>query len=675
MVPRVGEQGPRGQQQIQGGGGEEARRGQGRGQGAGGGRSTLPQEILRMMRRKASAKVVAMDFGGFLKIPEPAELHRWLKELGLLTQVEEVKKIDWVGRNEYERKVLVHMKEMQGAEWLEQDFSGGKDWTDQTTGTIIKIRARWEGQLWKDVVIRGINPQTLVTKVSEVFAEYGEVRKVSFLEMDGVRYDQASLQVRVREDAELPVFIFAQARGADTGQEEMERWELNFRGRPRVCFSCFRTGHLRQRCPQGVTFEALSASEGVRGTYARVVKGPQTQEQLDAASRRQERAAEELRLQEESDTITQGGANMAPVLRIVANVEGEQERQQRQEEQERQQRQEEQERLQRQVAQQLQEEQDRQKKLQEEQERKQKLQEEQERKQVLLEDEQRRELEEQKKFVQDQEKEEQLRQENVRKEKKIKLQEDEREQRERKRKEAKKVDLCSLASCSKPGGRRCTGCRTVSYCSYTCQKQDWKEGHQTTCKEVGWERSKKDFDKREAERQREAEEEQHLDDIEMEKFRHNEKERGRKRQLASPRTGLPESHRSRTSESNKSRKSSHRRRSRSGARLSQDKSLGNEAATPPVSLNVQYNLETGIVRNMSDRLFKSGGAHGTVKRTVPPASHGSAPTLSTAKKVARGNKDQELVAGDWANEMNRESLEEDVRSTSGALTIGSKGST
>ena len=89
------------------------------------------------------------------------------------------------------------MKEEQGAEWLEQEFRGGRDWTDQTTGTIIKIRARWEGQLWKEVVIRGINPQTLVTKGGEVFAEYGEVREINFIEMDNVKYDQASLHVRV----------------------------------------------------------------------------------------------------------------------------------------------------------------------------------------------------------------------------------------------------------------------------------------------------------------------------------------------------------------------------------------------------------------------------------------------------------------------------------------------
>ena len=64
---------------------------------------------MRLMRKKTSAKAVSMDFAGFLNIPDPAELHGWLKEQGVLAQVQEEKKIDWVGRNEFERKVLVHM--------------------------------------------------------------------------------------------------------------------------------------------------------------------------------------------------------------------------------------------------------------------------------------------------------------------------------------------------------------------------------------------------------------------------------------------------------------------------------------------------------------------------------------------------------------------------------------
>ena len=49
------------------------------------------------MRKKTSAKAVSMDFAGFLNIPDPAELHGWLKEQGVLAQVQEEKNIGWGG--------------------------------------------------------------------------------------------------------------------------------------------------------------------------------------------------------------------------------------------------------------------------------------------------------------------------------------------------------------------------------------------------------------------------------------------------------------------------------------------------------------------------------------------------------------------------------------------------
>ena len=40
-------------------------------------------------------------------------LHRWLKHLGFVGQIQDERRIDWVGRNESEKKVLVHMKKEQ----------------------------------------------------------------------------------------------------------------------------------------------------------------------------------------------------------------------------------------------------------------------------------------------------------------------------------------------------------------------------------------------------------------------------------------------------------------------------------------------------------------------------------------------------------------------------------
>ncbi len=52
----------------------------------------------------------------------------------------------------------------------------------------------------------------------------------------------------------------------------MERWEIDYRGRPRVCYGCYRPGHNRRQCKELVTFNQLSVPGGVKGSYAQVVR-------------------------------------------------------------------------------------------------------------------------------------------------------------------------------------------------------------------------------------------------------------------------------------------------------------------------------------------------------------------------------------------------------------------
>ena len=565
--------------------------GQDRSEGATGRRrGTIPHDIIRMMDNERKAKMVSLDFGGFAELPEIGAFHRWLKEQGVVGQDQERRSIQWVFRNEFVKKFFVHMKEDYGAEWLEQEFRGGKDWTDRETGRIIKIWARWEGQTWKEVIIRGIDPRTPRNMVEQGLKEYGEVRGLEFAQLDGITYNQAKVQVRVREGAKLPVYVFAETGETGLGKEErMERWELDYRGRPNVCFGCFKPGHVRHRCARPVTMTALLATGGAPGSYARVLRRPLSQEEVEEATRSLQLEATKVREQEEKEMDEQDPERLEreQILRkedvcdenanvqVAAQKEAAEKQELRQENIKKQQ--EEQDRLREAEVRRKGEEQ-RDQGLQEfarreqewnevarkEREECEKEEQKQEEKRKAV-DHAGRDLEEATaRWEQQQEEQQQHEEEAVKQEQKTKRIQGE--------KQNGKVEMCSLASCSKPGGKLCTGCRTVSYCSITCQTQDWKAEHGVRCKEVGWEKNKKEFDKKEAERQKEAEEEQKQEDMEAaleeEKFRLEEKERGRKRQLTSPRTGRPDSHRSRTSGSSKS---SHRKRSRSGARVSDGK--------------------------------------------------------------------------------------------------------
>ena len=42
------------------------------------------------------------------------------------------------------------------------------------------------------------------------------------------------------------------------------------------------------------------------------------------------------------------------------------------------------------------------------------------------------------------------------------------------------MPACENPGCSADGSKRCAGCKQVSYCSSTCQKQDWKS-HKSAC--------------------------------------------------------------------------------------------------------------------------------------------------------------------------------------------------
>ena len=225
------------------------------------------------MRRKAN--LLSLNFHMFMDIPEVMNLHKWMKDENLFGQEmrdDPRKGIDWIERNQYAKKFYIHMKEEQGAEWLMGQYGEqGRDWlVNEETGDTRRIMARWEGgPTWKELVIKGINPNTPQDVVKEVFGKYGETKEVKFVEVDGIWYNEASLLVKVEEGSQIPVFVFSTR---DDG-ELQERWEVMYKGRPSVCYGCYQPGHPRRECPnEQVTFETLRDGGG-QASWAQVAKG------------------------------------------------------------------------------------------------------------------------------------------------------------------------------------------------------------------------------------------------------------------------------------------------------------------------------------------------------------------------------------------------------------------
>ena len=246
-----------------------------RGEGGRGRQGGLPLSVKKMLDERKTKLVVSLNFHMFMDLPEVMNLHKWMKEEQLFGQEmrdDPRKGIDWIESNQYAKKFYIHMKEEQGAAWLMGQYGEeGRDWVvNEETKETRRIMARWEGgPTWKELVIKGINPNTPQNVVKEVFGKYGELKELKFVELDGIRYNEASVLVKVEEGSQIPVFVFSTG---DDG-ELKERWEVMYKGRPNVCYGCYQPGHTRRDCHnQQVTFETLRDGGG-EASWAQVAKG------------------------------------------------------------------------------------------------------------------------------------------------------------------------------------------------------------------------------------------------------------------------------------------------------------------------------------------------------------------------------------------------------------------
>ena len=238
-----------------------------RGQGGG-----LPDGIRRKLnRRRKVPNSVSLSFDKFIEIPSSRDVGSWLVNKGLGVDVKRVH------RSEFDKRFYLQFdKEEEGVKFMEEVGEQGKEWKDEETGEVVMIKARQEGEQWIPVTISNIDPDTPRQEIEDHFKPMGEVKDLEFAKVGNIELDEVNLKVKLKEEVIMPAFLVV--RGVPGDDLAVDRWELDYPGKPMVCYRCYNSGHRKRDCRNPtVPLEALLSRTdftegGVKDSYAQVVR-------------------------------------------------------------------------------------------------------------------------------------------------------------------------------------------------------------------------------------------------------------------------------------------------------------------------------------------------------------------------------------------------------------------
>ena len=251
------------------------------GRGAGG-RRAMPEGIRQELnRRRRVPNTVSMSFEETREMPSSLEFGRWLIDQGLSpSNGLDVKRFS---RSENDSRFYLQLEgEEMVNKFLGAVGEAGRDWKEPRGGLTLHIKAKKEGDDWIEVKISNIDQDTDSEEVKAFFGHIGEVKDFKQEEMDGMLSDTASIKVKLKEDAVMPAYLVV--KGVPGNREGVVKWELDYPGKPSICYRCHQLGHWRKECRNpAVPITALLAGPelsegGLKGSYAQVVRSKEAKE-------------------------------------------------------------------------------------------------------------------------------------------------------------------------------------------------------------------------------------------------------------------------------------------------------------------------------------------------------------------------------------------------------------
>ena len=273
--------------------------GPGAARGGGGGkrpfeeRRILPDGIRRdLNRRRRVPNTVSLNFGNVRELPTSRDLGNWIIEQKLSPSAGfNVKRIS---RSEYDSKFYI---QLDGEEMVEKFMDAiredGREWTDEVSGHVYHIKAKKEGDEWIKVNIANIDQDTEAKQVEQYFSYVGQVKDFKQDEREGMTLDSATIKVKLKDGAVMPTYLIV--KGIPGDEEGVARWELDYPGKPSICYRCYQAGHWRRNCRNpAVPITALLAGPdlaegGIKGSYAQAVRSQEAVAAEESKRNEQER--------------------------------------------------------------------------------------------------------------------------------------------------------------------------------------------------------------------------------------------------------------------------------------------------------------------------------------------------------------------------------------------------
>ena len=111
----------------------------------------------------------------------------------------------------------------------------------------------WKISQWKSPSV-GISALTSEHTVRNVISTWGEIKEIKEGKLNApglpafshIKTDKWFVKIAKKKDVKIPGVVLH--LGSERSGEEREMWKIWYRGVPKVCFKCFKEGHIIKDC-------------------------------------------------------------------------------------------------------------------------------------------------------------------------------------------------------------------------------------------------------------------------------------------------------------------------------------------------------------------------------------------------------------------------------------------